>query len=946
MKLKLSHLNLLTILILIVSVNCVFCQKTLIPQDTAVRIGKLSNGLTYYIRKNSRPEKRVELRLVLNAGSVLEDDDQLGLAHFCEHMCFNGTIHFPKNDLVHYLQSVGVNFGPEINGSTSFDETMYMLTLPSDSVNIINNGFQIMADWAHSVTFDTTEIGKERGVLVEEWRLGRGAGQRMRDKYLPVVLYGSKYASRLPIGTKESIQGSSFDVIKRYYKDWYRPDLMAFIVVGDINPDSVEQKVKTYFSVIPASKEARIRETYKIMDNKEPLVSIVSDKENTGFSAEIYFKTPKKVVKTVDDLRDQIRRSLFCSMLNQRLSELTKKPNAPYMSAGVGYGSFAVRTCDAFRASVQVKQDSIITGFKAVMTEIERARRFGFLQAELDRVKLNMLKGIENSYNERNKRESGSLIGALIGNYIDNSSIVDISFLYMYVKDNLPYIKLDDVNNLANEWIKDENRVLIIAGIEKDGVALPTENQMLMAFNDIKNISIDPYKEDKIAKELIPNGFKPIPSPAVSEKSVGQRGVTEMKLPNGVTVIYKQTDFKNDDIQLEAYSEGGQSLFGRDYKLAAQFATSIVTQGGVAQYSQITLSKMLSGKNVSLSPSISQLYAGFRGASSVADLETMFQLIHLYFTQPRRDSSTYVAFVQRTKEAYKNILANPQNYFYNEVNNILYRNCPEIPGALPTEEDWQNLSLDKSFDVYKKNFSNAANFTFIFVGSLKPEVIKPLAEMYLGSLPTTLKKETFVDKKLRPVEGPINESVYKGKDPKTIVVLYSEGKADWSKKYSHAFYSLGNILKRVYLDKLREDLSGVYGFSISTNLEKIPYESFNFSLTIPCAPENADKLVKTVYSEIDRMKKDGPTAEEFKKEIETQRRTEEVNDKDNYSWVFRIRRVYQFEHDFGRVDKPYELPESMTPELIKEVAAKYLDTSKMLRVTLYPENYKKDSAMK
>jgi zinc protease len=931
---------------LLIAAGIIDAQNTPIPNDSTVHIGKLPNGLTYYIQKNKKPEKRIELRLAVNAGSVQEDDDQLGLAHFCEHMCFNGTSHFPKNDLIHYLQSVGVNFGPEINGYTSFNETVYMLTLPSDSVKIVNNGFQIMADWAHAVTFDTAEINKERGVLIEEWRNGRGAGQRMRDKYLPVALYGSKYAKRLPIGTKESIEKSSFNSIKRFYTDWYRPDLMAFIVVGDINPDSVENKIKAYFSTIPTGSSQRIKEEYKISDNKEPLLSIVTDKENTGISIEISLKTPKKIEKTLDDLGDQIMHSMFCNMINQRLNEITKKPNTPFMSSGLGFGSFWVRTCDAYTVSIRVKEDSVLTGIKAVMTEIERAKRYGFLQAELDRVKLNMIKGLENAYNERDKRESGNLVGSLVDNYLESSPIIDIAFIYNYVKEKLPSIKLSDVDKLVNDWAKEENKVIIITGIEKQGLTLPKESQVLSAINEVRNIKIEPYKEDKLAKELIAKNKKPAPGKIVSEKAIGTLNITELKLSNGLTVILKPTDFKNDEIQMNSFSEGGNSSFGREYKLSADFVTSIVCQGGVGQFPLIDLNKMLAGKNVGVSPYISSLYSGFSGSSSVADLETLFQLVYLYFTEPRRDVTTYEAFVQRTRESYKNLLSNPRNYFSNEANKIRYRNSPEIPGLFPVEEDWNNLSIDKAFEIYKKNFSNASNFTFMFVGSFKPEVIKPLIKTYLGALPTKNKPETYVDKKIRPAEGPINENIYKGKDPKALVTLSLSSPAKFSKLNAHVAWSLGNILQRIYTDKLREDMSGVYSIGLSCTIAKEPYENFSFGMNIPCAPENADKLVNAVYAEIERIKKEGVTADELKKEVESQIRGTEVNEKLNGWWMYYLNLILKTEKEYGRLEKPNELSEMLSSDLIKEIANKYFDTSKMVRITLLPEDSKKESVMK
>jgi len=919
-------------------------QKTAVPLDPTIKTGKLANGLTYFIQKNSVPEKRVELRLVVNSGSVQEDIDQLGMAHFVEHMCFNGTSHFPKNDLIHYLQSVGVNFGPEINGYTSFDETVYMLTVPSDSAHVLANGIQIMADWAGTVTFDDAEIEKERGVITEEWRLGRGAWQRMSDQYIPVLLKGSKYAERLPIGTKESITGSTPDAIKRFYKDWYRPDLMAFVVVGDIDPAQIEKMIQNDFSALKAPAMPRTKEVYPVENNKEPLISIVSDKENTNVVVRLAFKQPKKEVKTLDDYREQVTQNLFCQMLNVRLDEITQKENAPFIYAESYYGSMWVRPSEAFQAYIQVKEDGAVVGLESVMTEIERVKRYGFTQPELDRLKLTMLKNAETAYNDRDKQESGNLVDKPVYYFLENNPTPGITFEYQFLKDKLSGITLAEVNQWAKQWIKDENRVLIVQGIDKEGVKLPLEADIHKVIDNVAVAKIEPYKEAKLASSLM--ATLPVAGKIVSEKAIGTKGITELKLSNGVTVLLKPTDFKNDEIKMEAYSAGGTSLFGVDYKLSAMFAGEIERQSGVAQFSGVDLGKMLSGKTVSVSPQISDLYSGFSGQSSVADVETMLQLVNLYFTQPRRDESVYNSFVQNVSAQYKNVLSNPVYYFYNQMLLFRYNNNPETPGSLPTDAEWSNMSLNKVFDVYQRIYANASNYTFVFVGSFKPETLRPMLETYLGSLPSTGVVQSFVDKKIVPIEGPASKDVLRGTDPKTYVSLSLAGPAKWSREDSHALWSLCNILERVYIDKLREEMSGVYGFGIGGDVVKDPSGHYEFNMTIPCAPDNADKLVDAVIVELNRMRKEGPTADELQKEVESQRRAVEKGEKENGEWMFRIIRSYQTDKDFGRIEKPYALCEMLTPELMKQMAVKYLDPAKLVRVTLYPENYTKTTATK
>jgi zinc protease len=919
--------------------DIIYAQNTTLPIDKRVKIGKLPNGMTYYICKNNKPKNRVELRLAVNSGAVQEDANQDGMAHLVEHMCFNGTSHFPKNDLIHYLQSVGVGFGDGINGYTSFDETVYMLTVPSDSAKILDNGLLIMEDWANAVTFDTTEISKERGIVLEEWRLGLGAGRRMQNKYIPVLLKGSKYAEHLVIGTQESILHTSDENLMRFYRDWYRPDLMAIIVVGDMDPDKMEQQIIKNFGKIKSQTKPRQKETYKIDDNTEPLVCSVSDKENGYTQMMLAYKSSPVIVKTMDDYKKMIVRNIFSGMLNQRLNDLTKNSDPPFVYANAYYGNLWVRSCDGFQVQCVVKEDGADKGMKALLTETERVKRYGYIQPELDRFKKSYLKSLETEYNERDKQESGNLVWTCVSNFLQNEPMPGIEFTYDFVKKNLGTISLADVNKLASQLITDKNEVAIVMGVEKQGVKLMTDQEINDNYKWIKTAKIDPYKESAIATNLIAN--KPKPGKIAMEKQISNTGITELTLSNGMKVVLKPTDFKNDEIRLESFSWGGFSLFGSEYKLSAQLAAEIVLQSGLDKFPKQELDKMMAGKNVNVSPYIYDIRSGFDASSSISDMETMFQQIYLYFTAPRRDESAYNSTVAKYNAIYKNALSNPVNYFFNEVESKLYNGNPDAPNVLPSEKDWEQMSLDKVMEVYKRNFSNAGNFTLIFAGSFKLEQIKPLIETYLASLPSTGKTETFVDKGLRPIAGPANEIINKGTDPKTFVYLAINGPAKWSIKESHALWSLSNILQRVYVDKLREEMSGVYGFGIEGNVECQPYENFHFAMTIPCAPENADKLVNAVIAEIERMKTQGPTKEEIEKELESQRRSVETNVRENWWWLMSIHRIYRFEKDFGRIEKPYSLNEMITPQLIKETAQKYLDTKKIVRYTLYPENYKK-----
>lgn len=906
-----------------------------VPLDPAVRTGQLPNGFTYYIRKNVKPEKRVELRLAVNSGSVQEDDDQLGLAHFVEHMCFNGTEHFPKNELIHYLQSVGANFGPEINGYTSFDETVYMLTIPSDKADVLDKGLQIMADWAHGVTFDDTEIDKERGVIVEEWRLGRGPDQRMRDKFLPVLFKDSKYAVRLPIGTKDSIEKSSHEVLKRFYRDWYRPDNMAFVVVGDIDPDQILAAIQAKFGGMPAAAQPRPREAVAVPDHEGTLYSIVSDKENPFNIVRLAFKTAPRTYTTTDDYRRRFAERLFVRMLNQRLEEIAQQPNPPFVQAGANYGRIWVRTKDAFQLTVVVPDNGFPRGLAAALTETERVQRFGFTAPELDRAKRNTMKGLEQAYNEREKTQSSHLVSRYVDHFLEQEPAAGIEYDYAFAQQHLAGVSLEEINRFAGEWIRPQNRVVVLQSVEKEGVKIPTEADLQAVAQQVAASKIEPYQERQLAAALMAR--PPRPGRIVSEKQIPEVGVTELALANGVRVVLKPTTFQNDEILVTAYRPGGQSVFGDEYHLSAQVANPYAGEAGVAEFSRIDLQKMLAGKKVAARVRIGTYFDGIGGNCAVADRETLFQLLHLGFTAPRRDEGALQSLVTRQRAILKNVLTNPTYSFFNDVQKARYNNHPRDPEVLPTDEQWETVTLDRVMEVRRSRFENADGYTFIFVGSFTVDAIKPLVETYLASLPGKPGPHAWRDLGLRSIKGPVDQSFHRGADPKSFVAISLEGPAAYSRDESHRLWSLANILERIYTDKLREEMSGVYGFGVSASVEQVPYGHFVFRLMIPCGPENVQKLTEAAYAEIKRIQTDGPTAEELQKEIESQRRAAEKDAKENKAWLSNLEKVYRDGESFGRLANPEELIALVTAPELQRVARQYLHPEETLRYTLYPE---------
>lgn len=778
-----------------------------LPVDANVRKGTLKNGMTYYIRKNTKPEKRVEMRLVVNVGSLLEDDDQQGLAHFVEHMAFNGTKNFEKNEIVSFLQTIGVEFGADLNAYTSFDETVYILPIPTDDPAIVDKGLLILEDWAHNVTFDKEEIDKERGVVIEEWRLGQGADQRMRDEYFPILFKNSRYAVRLPIGKKEIIETASYDVIKRFYTDWYRPDLMSIIAVGDIDVDEMEAKIKTRFGDIKNPKEGRERTIYSVPDHEQTFVAIENDKEAAFTMIQLFYKADILESTTLKEYRRDAIVQLYNGMLNDRLRELTQSATPPFIFASTSYSGM-VRTKSSYTAFAVVGENDIEKGLHALIEENERVRQYGFTNSELERYKKVILNHYEQAFNEKDKTESGSYAREYIGNFLENEPIPGIEYENEAIKALLPGISLEEVNGLASQFITKENRVVVITGPDKEGVVQPTEEEVLAMLDAASQMKISAYEEEDLGEVLM--NTIPVTGSVASTSAIDNLGITELTFANGVKAILKPTDFKNDEILMSAYSAGGSSLYSDADYYSADNASDIINQSGVADFSAINLKKLLAGQTVSVSPYISTLSEGFRGNAAPKDLETMLQLIHLYFTNPRKDSVAFQSFIMRNKMLLQNLMSNPQFYYADQSSRIMSQNHPR-GGGFPSIEDLDKINFDKAFEVFEERFANAGDFTFFFVGSFTVDEITPMLTQYLGSLPVIERQESWKDLGVRPPKGVVKKVINKGTDPKSMVTINFTGVKPYDKLSNYYLSSLGEILSIKLIEILREDKSGVYG---------------------------------------------------------------------------------------------------------------------------------------
>ncbi len=901
--------------------------------DPKVKIGKLSNGLTYYLRKNVEPKNRAELRLVVNAGSILESDQQLGLAHFVEHMAFNGTKNFKKQELIDFLEKSGVNFGADLNASTDFDATIYELQVPTDSIQVFKKAMQILEDWAHQVSFEPVEIDKERGVIVEEWRLGRGADARLRDQFFPVILKGSQYAKRLPIGTKESIEKSPYSELTKFYKDWYRPDLQAVIVVGDIDLAETEKMIKDHFGKIPAAKSPKPRTKFGVPAFPETRTSILTDAEQPYNVVQVYYLRPEiPASKTEKEYRASMVRNLFNQMISSRLDEIAQKPEAPFLFGSSSYGSF-IGDKDAFSLIAVAKTaKDIEASIKTLLTENERVKQYGFAQTELDRAVKSTLSRMENMYNERDKTKSVELLQEYIRNYLKDESIPGIEKEFEMHQKYLPTIQLAEVNALIKDWITTQNRSVVITAPEKEKADLMTADQVTALLN--KPIGkLDAYV-DKVTKgALLP--VEPVAGKVVSEKKYPSIETTEWTLSNGAKVIVKPTQFKNDEVQFSAISWGGSSLYDDKDYVNASNAAVIASIGGIGEFDIQSLQKELAGKNCYVAPSIANYMQGLNGSSTTKDLETAFQWMHGYFVAPRKDANMFEVIKQQMKVQLANKDKDPASVFADSVNYIMGNYHPRRKPF--STETMQQLELDRAFSIYKERFSNAGQFTFTFVGNFELENMKALVEKYIASLPSSNQKEQWKDVGIRYPKGVVNKIIRKGKEPKASVRLAFTGEVSEISDLDEV--QIGQLTKALSIklrEVLREDAGGVYGVGVGGGFNREPVNSYGITIQFGCAPENVDKLVALVMEEIKNTKTNGVSAVNLEKVIAEQTRGLENDIKENNFWRFRL------EQNFFRGTDPTQILQGadkiklITVDKTKELANKLFNENNVVKLVLLP----------
>lgn len=838
-----------------------------LPIDSTVTKGKLPNGLTYYIKPNAKPEQKVELRLVVKAGSILENDNQQGLAHFMEHMNFNGLKHYPKNELVNYLQKIGVQFGADLNAYTSWDRTFYMLPIPTDKPGNLENGFQIVADWAGGALLTTDEINDERHVILEEARMRmKNANMRMLAKFFPAMTNGSRYAERMPIGIDSIILHGSPDRIREFYHDWYRPDLEAVIVVGDITASKAKELIEKYFGGLKGPVNERPRNYYDIAPYAEKKAMIVSDSEATDYGFTLMYPAHKvKVEKTLGDYRNDLVRSIMMQGLNRKLRDLTQSANPPFAgsSADIGGNISLALNNEGFELDV-TPVDNFKTSIDAAIGVLLQVQKFGLSESDIQTSKKQYFASYEKAYNERNTTESSSYTDELANNFTNDEAIPGIVNEYNYIKELLPTITTQDVNAAAQKWLSDnQNYFALITGPSKGKIELPTEDGLLSMISTAFAQQVAKPEDKTEATSLLDK--QPVPGKIVSEEKDADLGTITYTLNNGIKVTVKPTDFKKDEIIFSGVKYGGTGQFGADDKANTTFLSSVIGSMGYGEFTPTALHDFLAGKNASVSMSLGAVSNNIGGNSSVKDLSTLLELNYLKLTSPRVDTALFAGYITKMKSQLQFLKANPSYAFQDSLTKVLYHNDPLAPITLPTTEDMDHISMQRVLDIYKQQFGSADGFHFFIVGNVDEDTLKPLLEKYVASLPTSGVKPMYKDNGLRSVTGNRVFKFYRGADQKSMLIQLYHGDAVYSDDLAFKANMLAEAMTIKILDTIREKMQAIYSGGAFSSVVELPYGHYTIGVQMPCGPENVDKILKELDNEVVGYKKSGVSEGDLEK---------------------------------------------------------------------------------
>lgn len=912
-----------------------YTRSEQMPVDPEVLIGALPNGLRYYIRPNPRPARQAELRLVVKAGSVLEDDDQRGLAHFVEHMQFEGSRHFPGKGIEDFIGSLGLSIGADANAATSFDDTQYTLRVPTDVPGVLDRALTVLEDWAGGATFDEAGIERQRPIVLAEWRMNLGAVERTGDKIRRVQLEGSRYAERTPIGTPEIIEKATRDQMLRFYRDWYRPDLMAVIVVGDVDRTQVATMIRQHFGGLTNPEPERPRPVFDVPTHEEPRYAIVSDRETTSTAVRISNLRPARNQGTVGGYRDIVKDQLFAAILDDRLDEIAQSPEPPFLSGGAGRGLFpAPRTRDEAILQALVSSDGVTRGLDALATELQRVIRFGFTATELERAKQANMAGSERVVAESPDRESSSRADEYTRNFLQNEALPTIWQELAFHRRFLPEITLAEINALATDWFPDQNRLVVVSAPDATGIVLPDASQLAAVLRAAAEKPLEPYVDAGAGQTLMP---APPPRGSIVKTTDRGEGILEWTLSNGATVVLKPTTLRADQILFRATASGGTSLASDADFLSARVADDIVNASGVGQFNGIVLDRLLSGKAVGVRPYIGEIREGLGGGATPQDLETLFQLIYLRFTQPRADPTAFAAMKSQALAVLANQTASPDVVFDQAVEAAMSGNSPRRQPETP--ETVARWDMDKALAFYKARFADAANFTFVFVGSFTPDQIRPLVETYVASLPATHANETWRDLGIRPPTGIVERTVEKGIAPKSAVSIVFSGPMQYDEENLLAMRVVTLLLQSRLNDVIRQELGGTYNITATSDTSKYPRPEYRVKIDWTCDPARVASLTERVMQEIAFVRMTMLPPESIARIREVLQREFDRNSQDNGFVLSQIVRKYEEgdpEHAADGLQIAARLA-ALNGPAVQLASITYLDTRNYVKVTLMPE---------
>ena len=911
--------------------------QTPLPNDPAVRTGKLENGMTYYIRHNDQPAQRAEFYLATDVGAFQEDDDQDGLAHFLEHMCFNGTKNFPGKSLLEWLQSIGAEFGRNINASTGFEQTQYMLNnIPVVRESILDSCLLVLHDYSHFVTNDPAEIDAERGVILEEKRTRNDASWRLFEKSLPYYYGDTPYARRTLIGGEEQLKTFKYESLTRFYETWCRPDLQAVIVVGDVDVDQVENKIKTIFADIPAAVNPQPKVLHKIPDNVDPIIGILTDPEMTSSSLEVMWKSepmPKELMNTDVAFMMDIIKTYIRLIMRERFTDITSQPDAPFLG-GSFYISNLCNSCDATTGSVSFKEGDAINAFTAFMTELEKMKRFGFTDGEVQRAKDNIISGYERRVEAAPTRKNAEFVYPLLYNFYDNEPYMEPEMELQLAQMVCSQLNAALLSQVAAQLLTDENMVILYNGPEKAGLTNPTEEEIKAVLAAVKNAEIAANVEENLNEPFISGDLK-----GSKVKKEGQTiyGATEWTLKNGVKVVVLPTQYKQDQILFNISMDGGMSLVSTEDKVSFEDNIWALFQSnaGISKFSGTQVPKMLAGKNLSVSPYIGGTKHGVSGSSTPKDFETALQIAYLYFADPRFDEKEYETGIQQIKAILPNIANNPQFIFQNEMNKILYGNNPRIVQL--NDETLAKANLATIERVYRELFKDAAGATLNIVGNVNPAEIKPLVEKYIGSIAKGKKADQVnKDNIISIIKGKVDETVKIAMEtPKSTVLQVYTAYMPVDTKTEVALEVANYVLDMIYTKTIREDEGGTYGVGTAMVGQREPEERVVIQISFDTNPEQAPKLRELALKGLKELAENGPELEKFNMAIENFKKNIPETRLNNSYWMNNISEYLEHGYDY---DAEYEAAvNSVTPEDVKAVLQAVLAQNNLIEITSAPK---------